>query len=115
MKEYIEKELLLEELDRIKTFYAGDRDKYINMIIDYVKSATSETDVIKHGYWITRFYEYEEDYVINTVRDELCSCCRQSSDEQFDYCPVCGAKMDGKEITYYGNNSNYSRTCIKCP
>ena len=38
MKEYIEKEPLLEELNRIKTFYAGDRDKYINMIIDYVQN-----------------------------------------------------------------------------
>ena len=49
---------------------------------------------IKHGYWITRCYEYEDDWVTTTIRDELCSCCRQSSDEQFDYCPNCGARME---------------------
>ena len=38
MKGYIKKEPLLRELNRIKTFYAGDRDKYINMIIDYVQN-----------------------------------------------------------------------------
>ena len=46
MKEYIEKKLLLEELNRIKTFYAGDRDKYINMIIDFVQNnSKKETEL----------------------------------------------------------------------
>lgn len=47
MREYIEKEPLLEELDRIKTFYAGDRDKYINMLIDYVQNNKSPKNIIE--------------------------------------------------------------------
>lgn len=47
---------------------------------------------IKHGHWI------------NYKDNHQCSCCREiiiddwiSCDDEYDYCPNCGARMDGEE------------------
>ena len=44
---------------------------------------------VRHGYWISGW-------------DTVCSVCKIDVDvydvERFNYCPNCGAKMDGKEV-----------------
>lgn len=53
-------------------------------------------DVIekKHGHWIKRIIENEnEDYPIRNV-DYICSRCEGSWHEPLKYCPMCLAEMD---------------------
>lgn len=56
-------------------------------------------DVIekKHGYWIKRIIENEEeDYPIRNV-DYICSRCEGCWHEPLKYCPMCLAQMDKEE------------------
>ena len=56
-------------------------------------------DVIekKHGYWIKRIIENEnEDYPIRNL-DYICSRCKGCWHEPLKYCPMCLAEMDKKE------------------
>jgi hypothetical protein len=56
-------------------------------------------DVIekKHGYWIKRIIENEqEDYPIRNV-DYICSRCEGCWHEPLKYCPMCLAEMDKEE------------------
>lgn len=52
-------------------------------------------DSVKHGHWIRlnqmSFFTYDEFY--------QCSECRLETTNTTDYCPNCGAIMDGKEQT----------------
>ena len=66
---------------------------------DFIKKApTVEAVPVKHGHWISKQDEYDENYVI-------CSVCGDEYTEDdlhlnswvkqyFKYCPTCGAKMD---------------------
>ena len=56
-------------------------------------------DVIekKHGYWIKRIIENEEeDYPIRNV-NYICSQCEGCWHEPLKYCPMCLAEMDKEE------------------
>ena len=100
MTEYIEREALLAIVEYIRTKYIESynrRDKYNQFWADTiryfekkVKSAPAADVVeVRHGYWISGL-------------DTVCSVCKIDVDvygvERFNYCPNCGAKMDGKEV-----------------
>lgn len=61
---------------------------------DIKKATTIEAETVKHGRWI-KAAAYN-DGVINTA---YCSVCRTflpiSNWDYHNYCPTCGAKMDG--------------------
>lgn len=47
-----------------------------------------EADTVKHGVWVA----------INGYHDaHKCSVCETWADDWTNYCPYCGAKMDGDE------------------
>lgn len=48
-----------------------------------------EVQPVVHGYWL-----YGDEYAGH--HDVDCSVCGECAREYFDYCPNCGAKMDGR-------------------
>lgn len=102
MTEYIEREELLKDINETVVFTVRNGVKLptsemrgANKVIDRIKSApTADVVEVKHGEWIDS----------ETNEGAVCSLCKSFfdsyygffADEQFKYCPNCGAKMDGK-------------------
>ena len=86
--EYIEREKVLEIA---KDNYYSDFHKSMADLISLreLLEDTPAADVVevRHGYWIDGKCGYYK----------ICSECNQIADFYFDYCPNCGAKMDGKD------------------
>ena len=86
--EYIEREKVLEIA---KDNYYSDFHKSMADLISLreLLEDTPAADVmeVRHGYWIDG----------KCGHYKICSECNQIADFYFDYCPNCGAKMDGKD------------------
>ena len=95
MAEYIEKEALMR---RIKEIHCAECDNYhgvrcracwVDDTLDYIDSETAaDVTQVRHGWWI----KYQIPPII------CCSNCDWATDveeKNFQYCPNCGAKMDG--------------------
>ena len=103
MAEYIEREALLQDIGETVLFSVRGGAKLptpemrgSNKVIDRIKSApTADVVEVRHGEWIMGVdiadYEYG-----------TCSVCGYDERDAFptgrtpNYCPNCGAKMDGK-------------------
>ena len=90
---YIEKEKLMELSQDITTFdyetksfgcFSGVSDE------DIAKTPTEDVVEVKHGEW----RENKTEYMLYG-----CSNCDCRVDYEFNYCPNCGAKMDGRRDT----------------
>lgn len=87
MPEYIDRGALLEDID------AAMENGGVGFVIArtlrrYVKrQPTANVDTVRHGWW--------KDPAVG-VYGCLCSVCKKQSDNCFNYCPNCGAKMDGE-------------------
>jgi hypothetical protein len=63
-----------------------------------LKIPTADVVEVKHGKWIIKRDEYDNEYM-------MCSCCKEefypfdadTVDTTPNYCMNCGAKMDGGE------------------
>lgn len=101
MTEYIEREEALKILENMRLDYENSDDPIHTLCEDYVdalETAENKLNMLiaadvrpeRHGHWITR-------------HDGLpfCSECDYSGlgyiAVDLDYCPKCGAKMDGKD------------------
>ena len=55
---------------------------------------SADVEPVRHGRWEVFYAEelcgYRRAYYV-------CSNCFNSSDDEFDYCPNCGARMDGEQ------------------
>lgn len=98
MNEYIERQAALDALGErplawteddyyslgARNQYDGDR-----LAIETIPSA--DVEPVRHGRWEVFYAEelcgYRHAYYV-------CSSCFGSSDDEFDYCPNCGAMMD---------------------
>ena len=91
-KEYIERNALIAEYDRVHIGPPGGARKLM------VEAPPADVAEVKHGEWISAspcgYYDF------------YCSCCKEFAityeDSNYreryhltDYCPFCGAKMDG--------------------
>lgn len=95
VKEYIEREALIAEYDRVHIGPAGGARKLM------VDAPAVDVAEVKHGEWEVCSDEYEI-----CASEFVCSCCKESfttselTDKEFfdmmKFCPNCGAKMDGK-------------------
>ena len=76
-----------------------------------MESTATEVAEVRHGTWLSA-YEYaiksgetDQHWLGITQRDKtwlFCSLCEQQVKSKRNFCPECGAKMDGKEK----NNDN---------
>ncbi len=78
MAEYIEREALIAEYDRVHIGPAGGARKLM------VEAPAADVEKVRHGFW----YEI--------VGDFYCSVCDDVSEYVSNFCPNCGAKMDRK-------------------
>lgn len=100
MAAYIDRAALTEQLRTIMTRYFAqgrvDVAKDYNWAITVLDSApAADVAEVVHGQWI----DGAEDFTCGNHNAE-CSICRcyvswDGCDEDFNYCPNCGAKMDG--------------------
>lgn len=101
MAEYINREELLKDIDdsvRFSTRNGVSAElRGAHKIVDCIHSAPS-ADVVEvvHGRWKIKTDDYDCEYM-------MCSCCKEefypvdadTVDTTPNYCPNCGAKMDG--------------------
>lgn len=98
MAEYIERENLLEQLEKIPAYFdSGDTRYGIEIAIDQTKKQpTADVVEVKHGKWEKFDQECEVEYVCSK-----CNFCIIEADPKqdcaFTYCPNCGAKLDAKD------------------
>lgn len=89
MAEYIQKEPLLEHAEY-------DNNYRLIIPVEAIKAApASDVVLVVHGRWI----ESKEHFYLNNGCKEwinfYCSECDAPNNSPTDYCPNCGAKMDG--------------------
>ena len=97
MAAYIDREAAVESLNALKPFL---RDKgqvqLLWRIMNHIgKIPAADVKPVVHGRWVA-----EEQKVWNleipVVIGWSCSACAKEGYIDFDYCPNCGAKMDGE-------------------
>lgn len=98
MDEYIEREALMR---RIKEIHCAECDSYhgvrcracwVDDTLDYIDSEpAADVTPVRHGRWVEK-----EKYTFGIMYD--CSLCENrilDNGHPWNYCPNCGAKMDG--------------------
>lgn len=104
MPEYIKKEAVIKFIenglnnpDKTKSF--GHDAIEIMAEVQYIPAA--DVVEVRHGEWVQIGYDEALDRI-------TCSCCKEyfnlidNCTEAFNYCPNCGAKMDGATNTNVG-------------
>ena len=108
MKEYIEREAVLERLAKVDmdTYYGFTAAVQfgVNHAIQCIKEAPAADVVeVRHGRWI----EDERTYPGPGLKNNLCSVCGEIAGSwkeglepgrKWAYCPNCGARMGKEEI-----------------
>ena len=96
MAEYIEREALMRNL---KQFAPEQLTPLIESLIQ--KQPAADVVEVRHGKW--KLKQYEGGILDGEIYDE-CSICEYQRffddirfKTAFNYCPNCGARMDGKE------------------
>ena len=88
MTEYIERESLLREIERREALMVGDKLVSIDAMKSFIKNRPAADVVeVQHGRWVDTDYEFAK-----------CSLCKYpvyAAWNATNYCPNCGAKMDG--------------------
>ena len=104
MEEYIEKNKAIKELYEVYDYEfptaSGGFDEYARMIVPNTIKNMPAADVapVRHGRWVEK-----EKYTFGIMCD--CSLCENrilDNGHPWNYCPVCGAKMDLKGETEDG-------------
>ena len=98
-KEYIERGALLENLKKQYGEELGWQCTVnmsdVGMMIEDAPAA--DVVEVRHGEWVIKTDDYDNEYM-------MCSCCKDefypvdadTVDSTPNYCPTCGAKMDGE-------------------
>lgn len=97
MADYIEREATIKELlavyEREFPTASGAFDEFATKILPDVITSIPTADVapVRRGHWIIK-----SGYVCGEVEFE-CSCCCETEwrTNEMEYCPNCGAKMEG--------------------
>lgn len=105
MPEYIEREALIKDINETVVFTVRKgvqlptaEMRGANKVIDRIKSSpTADVIEVRHGEWL----EFEDNFLDTLYQ---CSACKEDfvliegtpSENRWNYCPNCGAKMDGK-------------------
>lgn len=104
MAEYIEREALLEhacigmtrasDTEWQKGYWDGVDD-----MAEYIREqpAADVVPVVRHGRWLTWEEQFpgEKPRRMNNL-GVFCDKCHNHADNRTDFCPNCGAKMDGR-------------------
>lgn len=102
MPRYIDKDKLINSLKEDYAALVKERwfDDYVqgysSAIDDIIAEPTADVREVKHGHWIEQA-KIKKDGEVRLVHWQcsLCGCFLGTNTA--NYCPACGAKMDGKE------------------
>ena len=94
MDEYIEREALLCEIERREALMVGDKLVSVDAMKSFIKNRP-DADVapVRHGRWV-------HEHISEGYAWVMCSECEAVIhkiliNKRLNYCPNCGAKMDG--------------------
>ena len=100
MKEYIEREALMDEIHRIGGHNLCEWDT-IGVKALVCRQPAADVVEVRHGYWFITEYEY---FSCSECGNSYYNGCESTAEAKSrlkdglydNYCPNCGAKMDGK-------------------
>ena len=99
-KEYIDRDMYYQKINDFSKGGCGDYPLYRLAINDCVKVLdeipVADVAPVKHGHWVgyeTKSYKNSENGIAKKYY--RCSSCRSFNAIRSNYCPHCGAKMDG--------------------
>ena len=102
MAEYIEREAALREIERREKFLVGDKTITTDAMKSFIKNRpAADVAPVVHGRWDDSG-RYTFPGGGTAVRCTECGCALTVSEyhlNNWNYCPVCGAKMDGGDNT----------------
>ena len=97
-KEYIERGALVEHIKNMPWKITPAAEISKGIFLQTVEDAPAADVVeVRHGEWI--HHETEDEDWGGTYHKWTCSCCGYSTGDnpcEANYCPNCGAKMDGE-------------------
>ena len=91
MDDYIRREKLIEHIEA----HFDGCDNCGEVMHCALDTPTADVVPVRHGHWLnwSDFFQRETDKRLKL--GVFCSACRMYADNKFNYCPNCGAKMDG--------------------
>lgn len=97
----IDREKLVQEIksqsNRLCLGYISASDIDVDDIVQLIVNApTVNAESVRHGKWIEEKIRFEDDWGNYTYTMYICSECRNKEKRNENYCPNCGAKMDGE-------------------
>lgn len=113
MKEYIERKAAKKMMARFIGYGPIDDDMVVRFGMALDKIPAADVVEVRHGWWLTKEYMYGdpdvgiEDMWVDRLAEQsdyyaYCSVCGKDAEYNAegslilsDYCPNCGAKMDG--------------------
>jgi len=93
----IDADKMLKRIESWNTSDAMDKALYNFTLNRIIEQPTVDAVPVRHGRWLNKRYGVKFDghsYPFRTIG--TCSECHETSCDAGDYCPNCGAKMDGK-------------------
>ena len=122
MAEYIDREAILSEIERREALMVGDKRISVDAMKHFIKNRpAADVAPVRHGRWILEAHDERVNYRWN-VTAECSECCDEQKEiwagffpnvpppiargaalvsaesvKLSNYCPNCGAKMDGSE------------------
>ena len=98
MAEYIEREAILREIERRERLMVGDKTISVDALKRFILNRpAADVAPVVHGHWDDSG-RYTFPGGSTAVRCTNCGCALTVSEyhlNNWNYCPVCGAKMDG--------------------
>ena len=96
MAEYIDRVPIIKKLEQRML---SPETTFINTVLIRLLQGEPTADVVKvkHGKWIERENNYDTYYDCSVCSESFVFVDGDPIDNLYQYCPNCGAKMDGKE------------------
>lgn len=100
MTEYIEREAAIDAMENadyatIADYAESCKADYLREVIKSVPAA--DVAPVVHAEWQPLWFDDEDRMLGEPPSDYMCSNCKIISADDSDYCPHCGALMDGGE------------------
>ena len=101
MARYIDADEILKHQRKIRGFDISPENDfwdYAVLIEDIQNAPTADVAEVKHGEWkaIVKQDNYFEPPYCDTCKCSVCGYVIDVSETVYNYCPMCGAKMDGE-------------------